>query len=64
MSAGNDLIGKVDLPFCQGIKIKISVMTFVTLAGFLLSSAPFSYIICPVDASMRTAEGADIWIAV
>lgn len=33
-------------------------MIFVTLAGFLGSSAFFSQITIPVDASMRIADGA------
>ena len=35
-------------------------MIFVTLAGFLGSSAFFSQITVPVDASMRIADGAVI----
>ena len=47
-------------PDCRASKIRISVMIFVTLAGFLGSSAFFSQITVPVDASMRIADGAVI----
>ena len=47
-------------PDSRASKIRIRVMIFVMLAGLLCSSAPFSQITCPVEASMRMALGADI----
>lgn len=38
--------------------INSNVITFVTLAGGNFSSGFFSYMICPVDASIRIADGA------
>ena len=48
------------LPSARASKIRSIVMTFVTLAGGRAVSASFSNITVPVDASIRTAEGAVI----
>ena len=46
------------LPAFKASKIRSSVITLVTLAGLRFSSASFSNNSFPVDASIKTAEGA------
>ena len=45
-------------PLSSASNINNNVITFVTLAGGNFSSGFFSYMICPVDASIRIADGA------
>jgi len=45
-------------PLSSASNINSNVITFVTLAGGNFSSGFFSYMICPVDASIRIADGA------
>ena len=45
-------------PESRASKIRTRVMIFVMLAGLLFVSASFSYITCPVEASISRALGA------